>query len=74
MRAILTTSLPQKTVKEIKQKAKKMGISVSSFILYLISLEKDLISEDEILKMAKQAKQAHKQGKTKKLNSLADLM
>lgn len=74
MRAILSVSLPAEKKKEIEERAKKASKSTSSYIMYVVELEKQLISEDELIKMSKKAEQDYKSGKTKKLKSLADLM
>lgn len=74
MRSILNVSLPPQKKKEIEKRAKKMGISVSSYVLYTIDMEQKMISEDEILEMAERAEKDYKAGKTKVLRSLADLM
>ena len=42
--------------------------------MYVVELEKQLISEDELVKMSKKAEKDYKSGKTKKMKNLADLM
>ena len=75
MREVLTLSLPPKTTQLIKKKAKNKGFdSVSGYIKYLIKMDDDVISADELLEMAKQARKDYKQGKLAKLNSIADLV
>ncbi len=74
MRSILSVSLPAEKKKEIEERAKKANKSTSSYIMYVVELEKQLISEDELVKMSKKAEKDYKTGKTKKLKSLADLM
>ncbi len=74
MRAVLSISLPTEKKKEIEERAKKLNQSTSSYIIRVLELEKSLISEDELLKMAKKAEKDYKAGKTKKLGSLANLM
>lgn len=74
MRSVLSISLPLEKKREIEERAKKMNQSTSAYIVRMVELEKSLISEDELLKMAKKAEKDYKTGKTKKLNSLADLM
>lgn len=73
MRSILSVSLSPDKKKEIEQRAKKANKSVSAYIVHIIDLEKNLISEDELVQMAKLATKEYKSGKTKKLRSLADL-
>ena len=74
MRSILSVSLPADKKKEIEERAKKANKSTSSYIMYVVELEKQLISEDELVKMSKKAEKDYKSGKTKKLKNLADLM
>ncbi|MBU1151756.1 hypothetical protein KJ632_02920 [Patescibacteria group bacterium] len=74
MRSILSISLPAEKKKEIEKRAKKAKKSTSAYIIHVLALEKSLISEDELVKMAKKAEKDYKTGKTKKLNSLADLI
>ncbi len=75
MREVLTLSLPPKTTQLIKKKAKSKGFdSVSGYIKYLITIDDDMISADELLKMAKEAREDYKKGKTIKAKSLMDLL
>lgn len=74
MRSILNISLPPSKKAEIQNRAKKAGKTVSAYIMYVIELEESLISEEELLSMAENAKNDFKAGKTKELRSLADLM
>lgn len=74
MRSVLTVSLPPQVKADIEARAKKAEKTVSSYIIYTVELEKKLISEDELVKMARKAEKDYKSGKTKELASLADLM
>lgn len=74
MRAILNISLPEQEKEEIEKRAKKSGKTISGYILYTVKLAETLISEDELLAMAKRAEEDYRAGKTKALKSLADLM
>jgi Arc/MetJ-type ribon-helix-helix transcriptional regulator len=75
MRQVLSLSLPQETTKEIKKSAKQRGFdSVSGYIKYLFDLDKDLISETELLSSIKSARQEYKEGKAIKAKSLTDLI
>ena len=73
MRSILNISLPEAKKKDILKRAKKSGKSVSAYILTIFDLEQELISEDDLLVMAKKARAEHKAGKTKVLKSLKAL-
>lgn len=74
MRSVMSISLPSEQKAEIERRAKKAGKSISSYIIYAVSLEQNLISEDELVAMSKQAEKDYAQGKAKKLASLADLL
>lgn len=75
MRQVLSLSLPAAATNELKSLAKRRGFSsVSGYMQYLISLDKDLISERRLVKSIKQARQEYKTGRTIKAKSLADLL
>ncbi len=75
MRQIFSISLSKEDAKFINQQVRKRGFpSRSHFIRHLLGLDKDLISEDDVLMYSRKAEVAHKAGKTKKLGSLCDLM
>jgi len=75
MRQVLSISLPSHSVAVIKQKTKKRGFeSVSEYIKHLLSLDEDLISEEELLKTVSRARTEYKKGKIIKANSMADLL
>ena len=75
MRQVLSLSLPEQITKEIKDSSKRRGFSsVSGYVKYLFELDKDLISEKELLSSVKEARAEYKRGKTVKAKSLADLV
>ncbi len=75
MRQILSLSLPENLSEEIKKNAKLRGFdSVSGYIKYLFDLDKDLISDRQLLSSVKEARKEYQQGKTIKAKSLADLL
>lgn len=75
MRKVLSLSLPTTTVRQIRILAKKRGYhSVSSYVRHLFKADEDLISETELLKTARQARQEYRAGKSIKAKSLADLV
>lgn len=74
MRSVLSISLPAEKKKEIEGRAKMADLTVSSYIIRVVELEKNLIPEDELVQIMKKAERDHKLGKTKKLKSLSDLM
>ena len=75
MRQVLSLSLPQGATKEIKSLSKKRGFdSVSAYVKYLITLDKDLISEAELLEDIRLGQKEYKQGKTVVAKSMAELL
>ena len=74
MRSILSLSLPLYQKKKIQEKAKKVNKTISNYILSALNLLDELISEDELLQMSKKAEKDYREGKTKKLESLGNLM
>lgn len=75
MRQVLSLSLPQKTTIEIKKSAKQRGFdSVSGYVKYLFDLDKDLISETELLSSIKSARKEYKEGKAIRAKTLAELI
>jgi uncharacterized protein (DUF1778 family) len=74
MRAILNISLPEEKKKQIQERAKNSGQSVSAYILHAVEVEQQIISEAQLLKMAKRAKKDFKSGETQEVSSLAELM
>ncbi|MFH0840615.1 MAG: hypothetical protein V1865_01335 [bacterium] len=75
MRQVLSLSLPDQATKEIKDLSKKRGFeSVSGYIKYLVDLDKDLISEKELLLDVKQAEKDYEEGKGIKANSLTEAL
>lgn len=73
MRSILSISLPEEKKREIEKRAKKANQTTSSYIIRIVELEKSLISEEELIKMATRAEKDYRAGKTKRLTSLTDL-
>lgn len=73
MRSVLSISLSEEKKKEIEERAKKASQTTSAYIIRVIELEKTLISEEELIKMAARAEKDYISGKTKKLTGLADL-
>ena len=75
MRQVLSLSLPQETTKEIKILSKKRGFpSVSSYIKHLIELDRNLISEKELLNSVREAEREYRNGETVKAESIEDLL
>ena len=65
MRSILSISLPADLLALIRKKAQKAGLSMSAYVRRLIENEDLLISEEEILEMAKEAQADYKAGRYK---------
>lgn len=74
MRKVLSISLTPETEKAIKNKTKKKGFdSVSSYIKYLISIDEELTSEEDLLKKVEKAEKEYKKGKFIKADSMTEL-
>jgi len=74
MRKVLSISLSSDLEKKIKSKTKKKGFdSVSSYVKYLISIDNDLISEEELLEEVERAEKEYRTGDFIKAKSMADL-
>jgi len=74
MRKVLSISISDDLEKEIKRKTKKRGFdSVSDYIKNLLTIDDDLISEEDLLKMSARASRDFKKGRLIKAKSLADL-
>ncbi|PIS34461.1 MAG: hypothetical protein COT37_02345 [Parcubacteria group bacterium CG08_land_8_20_14_0_20_43_9] len=75
MRQVLSLSFAEKTTKEVKSLAKRRGFaSLSSYIKYLVELDKDLISETDLLDSIKEARREYREGKSIKAKSIAELL
>lgn len=71
MRQILNISLPEQTVKMIKQEAKEEGfVSVSEFIRHVIRV----YNTKKLVRDVKQSEKEYAKGKGKVLKSFKDLM
>ncbi|MBI3232203.1 MAG: hypothetical protein HYZ51_03950 [Candidatus Doudnabacteria bacterium] len=67
--------MPAKTASLIKERAYGRGFaSTSQYIRYLVDLDDDLISADELLGFSKKADKEFRQGKLVKAKSLAELL
>ncbi|MCK5320900.1 hypothetical protein KAJ61_05960 [Candidatus Parcubacteria bacterium] len=76
MRQVLSISLQENIIKDIKKRVKNGCFkSVSEYFKYLFKMDtEDVISEKELMKDIIQARKEYKEGKTIKANSLADLL
>ena len=74
MRSILNLSMPLAEKKKIEKRAKMASKSVSAYVLDTLKFQEKMIQEDEILAMAERAEKEYREGKTKVLRSLEDLM
>ena len=73
MRSILSISMPEAKKKEVEKRAAKLGMTVSKYVLHCFELEKDVISEDELVRMLKNAEKEYKEGATKEFKTLSGL-
>jgi hypothetical protein len=62
MRSAISISLPNEKRKEIRETAKKRGLTVSRYILRAVEAETALISEEEVLADWAEVEQARKNG------------
>ena len=75
MRQVISLSLPEGMTKEVKSLSQQRGFaSVSGYIKHLIDLDKDIISEKELLVSIKEARKDYKQGKTVVAKSISELI
>jgi hypothetical protein len=74
MRSILTISLPKAKKDMLVKRAKKAGKNVSAYILSIIEMEQNLISEDELVEICKKGLKDYKEGKTKIFNPTKDYL
>jgi len=75
MRKVLSISVPQQVAKTIKKKVKSRGFtSVSNYFQYLLKLDDELISEQELLKDIELGQKEYDDGQTITANSMADLL
>lgn len=75
MRQVLSLSLPAAKAVQLKKTAKKRGYnSLSSYVLSLFQADRDLISETELLRTVREARNEYQAGHSIKAKSLADLL
>ncbi|MBI2645127.1 hypothetical protein HYW94_03065 [Candidatus Uhrbacteria bacterium] len=75
MRDVITISLPTKTRSIIKKRLKERGFrSMSEYMRYLLDQDTDVISQDELLAIAKEADRDYKNNLLKKRSSLRELL
>lgn len=75
MRKVLSISLQGETIKLIDRQVKERHFpSTSDYIRHLVENEEEMITEQDVLKYASEARRDYKLGKTKVLRSLRDLM
>jgi Arc/MetJ-type ribon-helix-helix transcriptional regulator len=75
MRQIISFSLPAPEVQFINKQVKLRNFkSKSDYLRHLLTLEQDMITETDLLRYTKEARTEHQSGKTKRLNSLKDLL
>lgn len=75
MRQVLSLSMPAAEAMHLKRVAKKRGYSsLGSYVKFLFQADRDLISETELLKSVRAARQEYLAGHSVKAKSLADLL
>ena len=74
MRKIITISLPEETQLILKNRLSDYGFKgPSEYVQHLIQQDSDLISQDDLLAMAKAARKDYAKGTLQKYDSLADI-
>lgn len=67
--------MPVAEAVHLKRIAKKRGYnSLGSYVKFLFQADRDLISETELLKSVRSARQEYRAGRSIKAKSLADLL
>jgi len=75
MRQVLSLSLPLEVTNKIKTRSKQKGFdSVSSYIKYLVTLDNDLMPEDELVQAVRESRSEYNKGKSIKADSIAELL
>jgi metal-responsive CopG/Arc/MetJ family transcriptional regulator len=75
MRQVISLSFAENIAKEVKILSKKSGyFSVSKYIQDLVEMDKEIISEQELLSSIKQSRQEYKKGKAITAKSMAELI
>lgn len=73
MRDTVTISFPADLLKELKAAAKKAGFSLSEFVQKMFRLQKNFISEEELLEDIRQGEEDYARGETLPLNTDEDI-
>lgn len=74
MREVLSISVTKEQKKRIMDMAKKAGMPVSTFIVSIVDDDREFMSEDELLEIAKQGEREYREGKAFSIESLKDLI
>jgi len=75
MRQVISLSFTENIAKEVKILSKKRGyLSISKYIQDLVEMDRDIISERELLNSIKQSRQEYKKGKIIAAKSMSELI
>lgn len=75
MRAIITISLPQQSSQLLKKRIKRRNFKgVSEYFRFLLDLDDDLITQDQVREYARQADRDYNKGILKRRSSLRELL
>lgn len=75
MRKVLTFSVSEKENQKINKRIKEKGLtSKSEYFKYLLALDEDFISEEELLKEIKMGEKEYVEGKCKPIEMLKDIL
>ena len=75
MRQVISLSFPENIARDAKTLSRKRGyLSISKYIQNLVEMDKDIISEQTLIKSIQQSRKEYKEGKTIAAKSMADLL
>ena len=75
MRKVVSISLPEETVSFIDAQIKKRNFTTKSeYFKYLVSLDQNVITEDELVEIRDQAIAEYRAGESIEAESMADLL
>ena len=75
MRQIISLSLPTKQATLVRKLARDRGFkSVSNYLTHLIQTDEELISEAELLKSVREAREEYRKGQAIQASSLEELL
>ncbi len=75
MRHVTSLSLPARDSEAIKKQAKQRGFkSLSAYVKHLVELDKEIISEKELLRNVRETRKEYRAGKSIKADSISPMV